>query len=100
MNDTITPAELKIILTKNDIQLLDVRRQNDLDSDPAMIPGAIWKDPADAASWAAELSPDKGIVIYCARGGTVSKSTMETLRTRGLKVQYVEGGLAAWKENG
>ena len=101
MNDTITPADLKAKLDKKmDVQLLDVRRKNDLDSDPALIPGAVWHDPAEANTWADELSPGKEIVIYCARGGSVSKSTMETLRAKGLTVQYVEGGLAGWKENG
>ncbi|MBI5556093.1 MAG: sulfurtransferase [Deltaproteobacteria bacterium] len=101
MNDTITPADLQAKLKeKMDVQLLDVRRKNDLDSDPVLIPGAVWHDPAEASTWADELSSDQEVVIYCARGGSVSKSTMETLRAKGLTVQYVEGGLAGWKESG
>lgn len=101
MNDTITPADLQAKLKeKMDVQLLDVRRKNDLDSDPVLIPGAVWHDPAEASTWADELRSDQEVVIYCARGGSVSKSTMETLRAKGLTVQYVEGGLAGWKESG
>jgi len=101
MNDTITPTELKTKLNnKMDIQLLDVRRKNDLDSDPAMLPRAVWHDPAESNTWAEALSSDTEVFIYCARGGSVSKSTMETLRAKGLTVQYVEGGLAGWKESG
>jgi rhodanese-related sulfurtransferase len=60
----------------------------------------VWHDPADANTWADELSSDKEVILYCARGGSVSKATMETLRAKGLAVQYVEGGFAGWKENG
>lgn len=100
MNDMITPADLKMRLKSMDVQLLDVRRQNDFNSEPAMIPGAVWHDPAEANIWAVELSSDKEVIIYCARGGSVSKSMMETLRAKGLTVQYVEGGIAGWKESG
>ena len=101
MNDTITPAELQAKLKeKMNVQLLDVRRKNDLDSEPSLIPSAVWHDPTEANTWADELSSDKEVVIYCARGGSVSKSTMETLRTKGLTVRYVEGGLAGWKDSG
>jgi len=101
MNETINPAELQSQLQqKSTIQLLDVRRQDDFATDPALIPGAVWHDPAEANSWAEQLNPEQPVVIYCARGGSVSKSTQETLRAKGLKVQYIEGGLAGWMENG
>ena len=101
MNDTITPANLKSILKeKRHVQLLDVRRKDDLDSDPALTPGAVWHNPAEANTWADELSSDKEVVIYCAMGGSVSKSTMETLRAKGVTVQYIEDGLAGWKGSG
>ena len=101
MNETITPAELQSCLSqKMAIQLLDVRRQNDFEAEPNLIPGAVWHDPAEAATWAEQLHPEQPVVIYCARGGSVSKSTQETLRAKGLNVQYVAGGLVGWQENG
>ena len=101
MNETITPEDLHSQLQqKTPIQLLDVRRPNDFAPDPALIPGAVWHDPAEVESWAKQLHPEQPVVIDCARGGSVSKSTLETLRAKGLKVQYVEGGLVGWKENG
>jgi rhodanese-related sulfurtransferase len=100
MSDTISPTDLQTKLHNTAVQLLDVRRKNDLDSEPALIPGAEWHDPAAANTWADELRSDKEVIIYCARGGSVSKSTLEMLRAKGLTVQYVEGGLAGWKENG
>lgn len=94
MNDTITPAELKAKLSnKMDVQLLDVWRKNDIDSEPAMIPGATWHDPAEANTWVDDLSSEREVVIYCARGGSASKTTMEMLHTKGLTVQDIEGVL-------
>jgi rhodanese-related sulfurtransferase len=101
MNDTITPAELQATLDNGmAIQLLDVRRKDDLDAEPALIPGAVWHDPAQADTWAGQLRPDQAVVIYCARGGSVSKATLATLRAQGLTAQYVAGGLAGWQEHG
>lgn len=101
MNDTITVSELRSLLAnKDEIVLLDVRRKNDVTIDPAMIPGALWQDPEAVASWSKDLSPAKAVVIYCVRGGSVSKSIVDTLRADGVNVKYVEGGLAAWKGDG
>lgn len=101
MNDTITAVELQSRLAKNDpIVLIDVRRKSDVTADPALIPGAVWRDPESVSSWAGTVSPEQEVVIYCVRGGSVSKATLETLRTAGLNATYVEGGLAAWKDNG
>ena len=100
MNETITPTELQAQLNqKTALQLLDVRRQQDFAAEPTLIPGAVWHDPAEVNSWAAQLHPEQPVVIYCARGGSVSKSTQETLRAKGLSVQYIEGGLVGWQEN-
>lgn len=101
MSDTISPADLQDRLRqKKDIQLLDVRRKDDRDAEPALIPGAVWRDPAEVNTWASDLRPEQEVVIYCVRGGSVSKSTMAALRATGLTVHYIEGGLAAWKDNG
>lgn len=101
MNDSITVPELQSMLArKNEIVLVDVRRKNDATADPLMLPGAVWHDPEDAASWSRQLPYGKEAVIYCVRGGSVSKSTVETLRAAGVKASYVVGGLAAWKDSG
>ena len=78
--------------------LVDVRRQQDFDADPVMIPGAVKKDPGEAETWAKELPTDRPVVIYCVRGGSVSTSVQQTLAQQGVNAVYVEGGIEAWKK--
>ena len=81
------------------ITLLDVRRKADRDGAPDMIPGAVWRDPELVEQWADELAAGQETVIYCVRGGSVSRSVSRKLREKGLNVSYVNGGLSAWLDN-
>jgi len=100
MSDVITPDELERMMSgQTPPRLLDVRRKADIQDDPAMIPGAEWKDPEAVDTWGNELG-EKEVVIYCVRGGSVSKSTQEKLREYAIKARYIEGGIEAWKKSG
>lgn len=99
MARTLTAPELEQKLARGERPvLLDVRRKADRDADPQTIPGAHWQDPEKMQTWSADLPSDKEIVIYCARGGSVSNSVLDHLLGKNLKARFVEGGLAAWKE--
>lgn len=80
--------------------LLDVRRKADHDAEPGGIPGAVWRDPEQVEQWRGELEGDRRVVVYCARGGGVSQSVRDALAMQGLDAKYLEGGLAAWREDG
>ncbi|MDA8099822.1 MAG: rhodanese-like domain-containing protein [Nitrospiraceae bacterium] len=100
MGGTITPDDLESLLkTKDRPLVLDVRRAADKQSDPATLPGAAWKDPEKASEWGKDLA-NQDVVIYCVRGGSVSKSVQEKLLSLKVNVKYVEGGLEAWKKAG
>ena len=100
MSDTVTPEELvQLLNSENPPRVFDVRRRIDFENDPAMIPGAAWKDPENVAEWGKDLDTTE-IVIYCARGGSVSRSVQEKLRGYGLDVKFVEGGIEAWRRTG
>jgi rhodanese-related sulfurtransferase len=99
MNRTITPSELRDLMTaKKDVAILYVRRQSDFDVDKEMIPGAIRRDPETVTEWGQELPQDKEIIIYCAKGGSVSNAVLDKLLEAKLHARYIEGGLASWKE--
>lgn len=98
MNRTLTADELKAAQTQ--IELIDVRRPGDRAADPEAIPGARWRDPEQVDQWLKELPQDKEVVIYCARGGSVSTSVLHKLRENNINVRYLEGGIAAWKQSG
>ncbi len=86
MSKTITSDELEIMLNgHNPPRVIDVRRKSDYESDPSMIPGAVWLDPEKVEDWSKELG-DEDVVIYCVRGGSVSKSTLEKLH--GHNINY------------
>ena len=100
MSRAITPNDLKPLVEKKSVTVLDVRRQNDFDTDPVKLSGAQRKNPEQMAEWSKSLSKDKEIVIYCARGGSVSNSVLDHLLGQGFKARFIEGGIEAWKAAG
>ena len=100
MSRTVTPNDLKPLVANKAVTVLDVRRQNDYAADTVTLPGAQWKNPEQLAEWSKTLPKDKEIVIYCARGGSVSNSVLDNLLSQGFKARFVEGGIEAWKAAG
>lgn len=100
MSRTITVTDLKTLInSRPDITLLDVRRRADYDADAATIPGAAWRDPEQVATWSKDLPKNNEVVIYCARGGSVSNKVLDQLKELNISAKYIEGGIAAWKEH-
>lgn len=98
MERTIKPDTLKNELAGK--LILDVRRVADREAAPAHLPGAQWKNPEQLAEWADSLPQEQDIVLYCARGGSVSNSVVDALQGRGLKARFIEGGIEGWKATG
>jgi rhodanese-related sulfurtransferase len=98
MDRTIKPETLKNEFTGKFI--LDVRRAADREAAPEHLPGARWKNPEQLAEWADSLPKDQDIVLYCARGGSVSNSVVDALQAKGLKARFIEGGIEGWKAAG
>ncbi len=100
MNETITPKELMSLKeSRRNLAILDVRRKSDYDADPNRIPGAIWRNPEAVDEWWDELAGQE-VILYCVRGGSVSKSVSERLIEKNINALYIEGGIAAWKDSG
>jgi rhodanese-related sulfurtransferase len=100
MNETITPKELQSLQeNRRNLTILDVRRKSDFDADPKGISGATWRNPEAVEQWRDELV-DQEVILYCVRGGSVSKSVSERLIEKNINVRYIEGGIVAWKDNG
>ena len=101
LSRTIDPRELMSIMDSGEaVILIDVRRKDDYNADPQMIPGAIWKDPNLVSQWSDELPKDKKVVVYCVRGGSVSNAVLDHLLARNVRACYIQGGITAWKEQG
>jgi rhodanese-related sulfurtransferase len=101
MSGTITPTELSKMLEENqDVVIFDVRRRADYEADGETIPGAVWRDPEQVDLWSKDIPGSKEVVIYCVKGGSVSKSVSARLLDEQVNVSYIEGGLSAWKQSG
>jgi Fe-Mn family superoxide dismutase len=80
--------------------LLDVRRAGVFADAATVIPGACWRDPAAVGHWAAELPPDRDVVVYCVYGHEVGRSTALRLRAAGVTARYLQGGIDGWQTAG
>jgi Fe-Mn family superoxide dismutase len=84
----------------NGALLLDVRRAGVFEQAATMLPGADRRDPATVAQWAAELPPERPVVVYCVYGHEVGRATALRLRAAGLNARYLRGGIDGWQSAG
>ncbi len=96
MGRTITPDELR--QKSSEVTVIDVRRKGEYDGETIL--NAKWHDPEQVAQWAKDLPTDKEVVLYCARGGSVSNKVLDHLLAENIKARYIEGGIEAWKKAG
>ncbi len=62
----ITKEELKEMLEKENLIIIDVRSDLDQEKSKQKIPGAMMEDPGKVESWMAKYPKDKTLVFYCA----------------------------------
>lgn len=98
MERTIKPDTLKNELAGK--LILDVRRVADREAAPEHLSDAQWKNPEQLTDWVGSLPKDQDIVLYCARGGSVSNSVVDALQAHGLNARFIEGGIEGWKAAG
>lgn len=80
--------------------VVDVRKRPAFQADPAMLPGAVWRDPHGVEQWAAELPPSCSLAVYCVHGHEVSRGVRDALRRRGVMAGIIEGGIEGWRAAG
>ena len=102
MDASISPLDLQSAIRSGHVPLvIDVRRRPAFRAATDMIAGALWRDPAQVASWAAELPAASKVVAYCVHGHEVSQGVAKALNEHGVATQYLEGGLEeGWKAAG
>ena len=61
----ITKEELKGMLGKENVVIIDVRSEIDLDKSHLKIQGAVIEDPGKVDTWMAKYPKDKTLVFYC-----------------------------------
>jgi rhodanese-related sulfurtransferase len=80
--------------------VVDVRKRPAFAADPAMLPGAVLRDPHAVEQWAAELPSGCLIIVYSVHGHEVSRGVRDVLRRRGVLVGLIEGGIEGWRAAG
>jgi rhodanese-related sulfurtransferase len=62
----MTKDELKTLIDKGDVMVVDVRTGRDWKASEFKIHTAVREDPGQVASWANKYSKDNTLVLYCA----------------------------------
>jgi rhodanese-related sulfurtransferase len=75
-----------------------VRLPEDYAEDRVVIPGALYRNPEDIASWSGELRADAEIVVCCVTGKWVSQKAAHYLLDKGMHIESLEGGIEAGKQ--
>jgi len=90
----VTVTELKKLMdTKEDFQLIDVREEHE--TDIASIGGELIP-MGDVMDNLDKISKEKKVVVYC-RSGNRSGVIVQTLEAQGFKNIYnMKGGILAW----
>jgi hypothetical protein len=63
--DRITVAQLKEMLGRHDVTLVDVRDPISWDKSDSKIRGAVRENPEQLTAWANKYPKDKTLIFYC-----------------------------------
>jgi rhodanese-related sulfurtransferase len=85
------------VASMEDAQLIDVREA--YEHEAGHIPGSQNIEVTELTAAAEKLDRDKPVVFYC-RSGDRSSMPAEAYRASGWDAYSIEGGLAAWVEQG
>ena len=78
-------------------QLIDVRRAETFVEAADMIEGATYSEPSAVPAWVQTLDRTRPVVVYCAHGLDIGRSTALSLRAHGVDAHFMEGGIEAWR---
>ena len=103
---TITPAEVRGLMGRSDVVILDVRDAAEVQA-TGKVKGALnvsrglleFKADPESPGYVHELTPDKTIITYCAAGGRAALSG-KTLKDMGYNKVFNLGRFQDWKDSG
>ena len=96
----ITVSQLaRLIGTPDAPILIDVRIDEDFESDPQLLPTAKRYSHLDMAALESKLN-GRRVVIYCQKGKKISQGAGAILRALNIRAETLEGGHFAWRDAG
>jgi rhodanese-related sulfurtransferase len=99
LNSISAEKLFRLIGTPTAPTIVDVRTDEDFAATPGLIPGAIRRPEADAASWAAEFR-GSDVVVTCREGHVLSQGAAAWLREAGADAEALAGGIKSWLDAG
>lgn len=95
---TLSPQEVKDLLDRDAIHLVDVREAHEWND--GHIPGALHRPLSKLSAWVGELPQDKPVVLYCLSGGR-SGQALSLCKSAGHAVEgHMGGGISVWRMSG
>jgi rhodanese-related sulfurtransferase len=79
--------------------LIDVRPNDEFDTNPQLIPGSTRRAHANASEWAQEIAGQfagQSAIVICGTGSTLSQGTAAWLRHAGVVADVLEDGFDGW----
>ena len=96
--NSIAPRQLlRLIGTPQSPVIVDICLDEDFHDDPYLIPGSL-RHPAGDVSGLATMLSARPAVIVCQKGKKLSQGVVSWLRSEGMKAEYLEGGVYAWRD--
>ncbi|WP_129337048.1 rhodanese-like domain-containing protein [Cellulomonas endophytica] len=89
--------DIAAVTTQGDLQLLDVREDEEWAAGHA--PGALHIPLTQLGARMGELDPRQALAVVC-RSGNRSSRAVAALTAAGLTAHNVEGGMSAWAAAG
>src|SRR5271165_1807821 len=100
---SINPEDLYALMSaRREVLLFDIRQPLDILADAEMIPGARRIPPKEIEENASLVPRDKDVFVYCTcpSDKTSREITRRALAMNFLRIKFLRGGIAAWKQKG
>lgn len=95
----ITTARLnRLIGTPDCPAIVDICIEPDFAADPYLIPGSFRHSHTDIPGLIERLD-GRATVIVCQKGLKLSQGLVAWLRSEGLRAEYLQGGMFAWRDD-
>lgn len=97
---TITVSQLsRLIGLPHTPTIVDVRIDDDYQTDPRLLPGSFRRDYRAVEQWASQYH-GQSVIVVCQKGQKLSEGVAAWLRHHGTEAQSLEGGFEAWRNAG
>ena len=97
---TITTFELKELLKKDKIQLVDVRTQEEFNEGYIAEAQNIDYYSDTFEEDIKKLDTDRPVIVYCKSGGRSAKCAEKMIEAGFVKVYDLDGGISQWQHKG